>query len=144
MSRFCKPAGRFDRIDIPGVVIDFWPFCFCWVRGRVVRQSDNRAVCNARVHICEVDRIPWLITRLPDLELLRLRDDLLEIIRNPPIPKPRPIPDPDPGPLRSGPIPGLDPAPFSRSMFRFARNPGAIAGFDPQPDPPGRETGRWR
>ena len=126
-----------DRVDIPGVIIDFWPFCFCWVRGRVVRYSDNRAVCNARVHICEVDRIPWLIARLPELQLVRLRDDLLEIIRNPPIPKPRPIPDPDPGPLRSRPIPGPDPAPFSRSMFRFASNPRAIAGFDPQPAPPG-------
>jgi hypothetical protein len=126
-----------DRIDIPGIIIDAWPFCHCWVRGRVVRHSDNRAVCNARVHICEVDRIPWLIAKLPDLDVLRLRDDLLEIIRNPPIPKPRPIPDPDPGPFTPGPGPGPDPAPFRRAIFRFTRDPASVVGFNPQPDPPG-------
>jgi hypothetical protein len=58
-----------DHIDIPGSIIDIWPFCFCWVHGRTVRKSDNRAVCNARVHICEVDRIPWWIERLPDADV---------------------------------------------------------------------------
>lgn len=119
-----QAGGRLlERIEIPSIVIDIWPFCFCWARGRVVRQSDNRAVCNARVHICEVDRIPWLIARLPDLEVLRLRDDLLDIIRYP-IPRPGP---PDPGPLR-------------QSLFRF-RDPGSLVGFNPQPDPPGVRVG---
>jgi hypothetical protein len=83
-----------ERFQIPGIIIDRWPFCLCWVRGRVVRNSDNRAVCDARVHICEVDRIPLWILRLPDLDLFRLRDDLLEVLRNPPIPKPWPPPEP--------------------------------------------------
>ena len=78
------------RIDIPGVLIDLWPCCFCWVRGRVLRASDNRPVCDARVHICEVDRIPLWILKLPDLQVFRLRDDLLQVIQRPPIPRPGP------------------------------------------------------
>ena len=112
-----------DRIVIPGQIIDIWPYCFCWVHGRVVRASDNRPVCNARVHICEVDRIPLWILRLPDRDIFRLRDDLIEVLRKPPIPIP-----PEPGP---------DPAPF----LRFA-NPGARVGFNPQPDPPRPEFAR--
>lgn len=110
-----RQAGRLiDQIVIPGPIIDFWPFCFCWVRGRVVRASDNRPVCEARVHICEVDRIPIWILRLPDREIFRLRDDLLEVLRKPPIPIPEPGPEP----------------------WRRLANAGARVGFDPQPDPP--------
>jgi hypothetical protein len=142
------PDGLLDRITIPGGVIDRWPFCFCWVRGRVVRAGDNRPVCGARVHVCEVDRIPWWILRLPDPDVFRLRDDLLEIIRNPPIPRPGPFPDPDPGPFPGGPRPGPDPSPISPSLFRFARGAGSLAGsprpaspldrvgLNPQPLPP--------
>ena len=128
-----RPGGLTDLIDVPGIIIDRWPFCFCWVRGKVVRSSDNRAICNARVHICEVDRIPWLILRLPELEVLRLRDDLLEILRNPPIPKPkpRPFPEPDPGPFPFPPGPGPDPAPYVNPLFRLER-----VGLNPQPLPP--------
>src|SRR5262249_44456098 len=33
-------GGRLiDRIDVPGPIIDLWPWCFCWVRGTVVRYS---------------------------------------------------------------------------------------------------------
>lgn len=96
------------RIDIPGSIIDLWPLCFCWVHGKVVRHSDNRAVCHARVHICEVDRIPLWLMKLPDVDIFRLRDDLLQVLERPPIPIP-------------GPGPGL-----RRSALRF----------DPQPDPP--------
>lgn len=140
-----------DRIDVPGVIIDHWPLCFCWVRGRVVRNSDNRAVCDARVHICEVDRIIWWILKLPDLDVLRLRDDLLKVIQHP-MPRPRPIPDPDPGPLRRFFGPGPDPAPLSRPALRFAPqvervalNPQPLPPRDrmsrnPQPEPPGGRT----
>jgi hypothetical protein len=68
-------------------------------------RSDNRAVCNAWVHICEVDRVARLISKLPDPDVLRLRDDLLDIIRNAPIPRPIPDPDPEPFPPGSGPRP---------------------------------------
>src|SRR5262245_2440192 len=123
-----------DRIEVPSSIIDNWPFCFCWVRGKVVRHGDNRAVCNARVHICEVDRIPWLIRKLPDAKVLRLRDDFFHIIRNPPIPPP----GPDPGPLAPGSR--RHPAPLKRSTFRFAEDPSALVGFSPQPGPPGESV----
>ncbi len=122
-------AGPIKIIDIPGIIIDRWPLCSCWVRGQILRSSDNRAVCDARVHICEVDRIPWLIRKLPELDLLRLRDDLLEVLRDPPIPQP--------------PGPRPDPVPFERPLYRFAPggdrfDPGSAVGFNPQPEPPAR------
>lgn len=114
-----------DRIDIPSVILDFWPFCFCWARGRIVRHSDNRAVCNARVHICEVDRIPLWLLRLPDPDIFRLRNDLLEALYNPPIPRPGPGPDPAPLIQRA------------RSTLRFADDRVSRVSLNPQPLPPG-------
>ncbi|WP_046114794.1 hypothetical protein [Aquincola tertiaricarbonis] len=101
-------------IDIPGLVIDHWPFCFCWLRGRVERLSDHRAICGARVHVCEVDRLPWWIRRLPERDIFKLRDDLLEVLRRPPVPQPVPGPEPfDPRPLfRSGMPQALNPQPL--------------------------------
>jgi hypothetical protein len=116
-----------DHIDIPGSIIDIWPFCFCWVHGRTVRKSDNRAVCNARVHICEVDRIPWWIERLPDADVFRLRDDLLRVILKPPIPGP----GPDPWPIVQGTARSKD------SVLRFAQDIGSLVSLNPQPLPPG-------
>jgi hypothetical protein len=119
-----QDAGKLiDRIEVPGSLIDLWPICFCWVRGRVVRNSDNRAVCNARVHICEVDRIRWLIARLEDQHVLRLRDDLLDVLRNPPIPRP----GPDPQPLARQ---------LARPTLRFANETAARVSLNPQPLPP--------
>ena len=114
-----------DRIEIPGNIIDIWPFCFCWVHGKVVRYSDNRAVCNARVHICEVDRIPLWIVNLADADIFRLRDDLLEVLRKPPIP--RPGPGPDPGPVMQRAV---------RSALRFADDAASRVSLNPQPLPP--------
>lgn len=99
-----------ELIRVPGAVIDFWPACSCYVHGQVVRSSDNRKVCGARVHICEVDKLPRWILRLPEDDLFRLRDDLLDVIRRPPIPLPGPFPRP--------PLP--DPPPLHRPVFRFA------------------------
>jgi hypothetical protein len=93
------------------------PLCVCHVRGRLVKRVTlpdgtvrEQAVCNARVHICEVDRIPIIIGRLPDRDIFRLRDNLLEILRRPvpPPPLPEPFP-PVPGPFPPGPVP---PGPF--------------------------------
>ena len=100
-----KVAGNLvDVIRVPGSVIDGWHFCGCWVRGRVIKSDSENPVCGAKVHICEVDKLWRLIVKLPELEVLRFRDDLLEAIEKPRIPWP-PIPGPDPPPfsmLRSG------------------------------------------
>ncbi len=108
-----RPGGKLvDVIRIPGGVIDLWPLCFCTVKGQVVRASDGRPVCNARVHVCEVDRIPIWIAKLPDPEVLRLRDELLSELRKPAIPPAGPE-----LPFPPKPGPGPDPAPDLRSLF---------------------------
>ena len=110
-----RPGDKLiDVIRVPGDIIDLWLWCFCTVKGRVLRSSDGRPVCNARVHICEVDRIPIWILKLPELDLVRLRDDLLSELRKPPIEPLEPRP---PFPPRPGP--GPDPAPDVRRLFRF-------------------------
>ncbi len=79
-----------------------WPrLCVCWVRGRLVKRvhlADGQVldlpICHARVTVCEVDRWFLLVNRLPWPELLRLRGDLLDVIR-----RRIPIPEPDPEPF---------------------------------------------
>ncbi len=147
-----------DRLDL-GIIPDFiwphWPLCRCRVRGRVlVRRTSpggvvvEAPVCNARVHICEVDRLPWLIERLPDLDIFRLRDDLLDLVRRP---FPRlPFPEPDPRPFNDIATPtdlsrriignidlvALNPQPLPPLSRHQPDAPGAAVAFNPQPDPP--------
>lgn len=134
-----EPAWRFDpRLDIqkllpiPSDVYQFWPICSCRVRGQVVRPVKIGSVTvkypvqNARVHICEVDKIHWWIERLPDYDLFRLRDELLEKLRER-IPFPFPIPLPDPPPYEvflKTPIEVGGPSPLD------------LVGLNPQPLPP--------
>jgi hypothetical protein len=91
-------------------------------------------VCNAAVDIYEVDPWPRIIVELPEIDIGRLRD----FIDGPwppidwPIP-PRP-PEPFFGELIDDPLArvGLNPQPLPPRVL----SPGAIRGFDPQPDPP--------
>ena len=140
--RAYQPVWRFDPqqpvqelLPIPRAVWELWPFCLCRVRGQVVRPVSvggtevDLPVCNARVHICEVDRIPWLILRLPDDLLFRLRRDLLrELLRR----IPRPLPDPpvwiDPG--------YIDPSPENMALREEMRQFRGEALLGPQPEPP--------
>lgn len=150
---------------IPEFIWPHWPLCRCRVRGRVVKRSYSPGgvvveapVCNARVHICEVDRLPWVILRLPDPDILRIRDDLIRLIREP-IPWP---PEPDPGPLREidlGVIDAvarrqktlvrqlvggsrldavaLNPQPLPpKATVRLSLSRAEEVAFNPQPDPP--------
>jgi hypothetical protein len=111
------PGSLVDVIRIPGSILDNWPFCFCWVTGRVLK--DGLPVCNARVHLCEVDRHLWL-RALPDPDILRLRDDLMDILEKPRIPVPPwPVPEPDPLPL---------PGKLSRGIANRDGEPGGGAG----------------
>ncbi len=122
-------------------------FCSCVVRGRLIKRvtlpdgtTATMPVCNARVTICEVDSFPSLIGRLPDRDIFRLRDDLLDLLRRHPIPRPPFPPEPWPGPFPIDPIGpvALNPQPLPPRPIGAGRmiNPGLIAGFDPQPDPP--------
>lgn len=101
-------------IDIGEAVVQGWILCVCTVRGRVVKAvpqptgtSIDYPVCNAKVHICEVDKIPRIVFRIPDDIIYRVRDELLRgpfppdpigpVIRKriPDLPEP-PGPGPDP------------------------------------------------
>ncbi len=85
-----------DTIFIPGTIIDAWPLCFCWVRGQVIQNDSGLPICKAKVHICEVDKIWWWIWKLPEPDIFRLRDDLLNLFKKPDIRSPVPRPDPAP------------------------------------------------
>jgi hypothetical protein len=64
---------------IPRYIWCWWIICNCHIRGRVFNYCGNeyRPVYKARVHICEVDPIYWYIYKLPEFEILKLRDDIL-------------------------------------------------------------------
>lgn len=106
------PATALDTLTISPDLVKHWLLCVCHITGRVVRPvrsgdvTIDYPVCKARVHICEVDRWPWIIYKLSDDAILRMRNDLLGIkpqieVRIPPVispirPKPGPGPDPSP------------------------------------------------
>ena len=106
-DRFLLEKPEID-IHIPGIILPLW--CRCNVNGHIVKNVslpdgsvESMPVCNARVHICEVDRWRWILPRIPDLDIFKLREDLLDKL-HPVIP---PFPIPDPGPIRdpiSGPL----------------------------------------
>lgn len=145
----------YDVGRVPELIWPHWPLCKCRVKGRVlVRRTSpsgvvvEAPVCDARVHICEVDRLFWLIERLPDPEIFRLRDELIDIIRKP-FPWP---PEPDPSPWRESVVlPGnilrgraasLATKVISNGVEAVALNPqplppAAAVTFNPQPEPPG-------
>lgn len=109
-----------DAITIPASITKLWPLCICLVKGQVIKTDNGLPVCGARVHICEVDKFwRWLI-KLPDLDVFRLRDELIRVFEEPERWKP-PIPEPDP-------------SPFSL-MKKGLLN---ISSINPQPEPPGK------
>jgi hypothetical protein len=92
--------GKFDILPIPYNISQFWPFCKCRVTGKVSKWFHighiwkDRAVCRARVHICEIDAIRYWIYRIPDNIIAKIPESILnpkEIIKFP-----VPIPDPPP------------------------------------------------
>jgi hypothetical protein len=106
MGGYARPARLLVEkpvldLSIPSAIFPKW--CLCFVRGRLVKRFTmpdgsirQLPVCHARVHICEIDRIPLVIAKLPDHDILHLRDDLLDKLRV--VPRPVP-PGPGPGPL---------------------------------------------
>jgi len=109
---FDPKQRKYELKEIPSALTRFWWLCFCRVRGKVVKPVSSGGVtvdmpvCHARVHICEVDPIWIILERLPDPDIFRLRDDLLEVIERPiPVPPEPPWPvGPEPGPGPIGPI----------------------------------------
>ncbi len=94
---FKKANKELEILSIPELYIPFWNYKKCRVFGNVFKEfninnfSEKKGLCNMRVHICEVDKIQWLIPRIPDDIILRIPD----LILRPEIPVPVPtLPDP--------------------------------------------------
>lgn len=94
--------GNAGILPIPEFITQFWMLCRCRVKGKISKWFKvgntwaDRAVCRARVRICEVDRIRYWIEKIPDTIIARIPDAILrpeEVIK-------WPIPIPDPPPFR--------------------------------------------
>lgn len=162
--RYMRNQRSYDLLPVPEVVWRWWRWCSCRVRGRVIkpvsagRVAFDVPVCNARVHVCEVDRLSLLIPQLPDAIVWRLRDELLRVIEGPLQPLP-PEPDPwelvDPG--RRDPTERYAEAlaaaqrviggptarrgaglPLMRGEVHLRR--GHLGELSPQPEPPDRPS----
>ena len=100
-----NPAEPLIVTKIPADIWQWWWFCKCHVKGHVFNLCGNeyQPVYKARVHICEVDPIIWYIRKLPDAEIIKLRDDILFKLKN------WHLPDPPPDPIRIDPIRRIQP-----------------------------------
>jgi len=111
---------RYELLPIPELHWQWWFWVRCRVRGTVVTPivingvTVEKPVADARVHICEVDRLPLLVAKLPDHLIFRLRDAWLAVLQ-----KPDPI------------------GPISATTTKPALSPGDAVAFNPQPEPPG-------
>ena len=91
--------GTLKILPIPVNIARFWPLCQCRVTGNVSKWfnindvSQDRAICQARVHICNVDFILYWIYRIPDYIILKIPPVILNpgVVIHPPIPDPGPI-----------------------------------------------------
>ncbi|SRX54797.1 hypothetical protein [Aequorivita sp. CIP111184] len=87
-------------LPIPEVLSRFWIRCKCRVGGKISKwfRSGNswqdRAVCKARVHICEIDPILYWINKIPDYIIAKIPDAILKPVFK------YPIPIPDLGPFQ--------------------------------------------
>ncbi|MCC6838895.1 MAG: hypothetical protein IT230_01915 [Flavobacteriales bacterium] len=61
-----------DLYPVPASYWPYWSFCWCTIRGKVVKTLMRNGlpvdypVCNAKVHVCEVDKIRLVLPTLPD------------------------------------------------------------------------------
>ncbi|MBP8822356.1 MAG: hypothetical protein KBH07_01775 [Flavobacteriales bacterium] len=68
-----------DLYPVPASFWPYWSICWCTIRGKVVKTllrngiSVDYPVCNAKVHVCEVDKLTLVLPTLPDLVYWRWR-----------------------------------------------------------------------
>ncbi len=126
---FLPNQNAYTLLPIPKDIWRWWLKCKCRVRGQVVKPVlidgvwVDKPVCEARVHVCEVDPLWYPIWLLPDYLVLKLRDDLLKELQ-----KPFPLPRVDPSV-----IPWPPPPPEAEHIFTLK---GQEVMFNPQPEPP--------
>jgi hypothetical protein len=75
-----------------------WFVCPCFVSGQLVTtltlpngMTQTLPVCNSQVNICVVRPWFWILQTLPDSILFRLRDEVIGLATNPPLPSPGPV-----------------------------------------------------
>ena len=91
--KFNPRIRKYELLPIPEIFWKYWWWCKCQVKGKIVKKvtvgttTEEWPVYLARVHICEVDPLWLILKRLPDREILHLRDDLMKEVGNP-IPQP--------------------------------------------------------
>lgn len=121
-----------------------WIFCVTRVVGRVVRpvsiggEVHDLPVCHARVHVCEADPVLRIFERMPEPEILRVRDELLHLLEEPPrIRIPRPSPDPSPFGLSRLTIETRVPLRLAEGLHRGEprMRVGAVASAPPTAEP---------
>lgn len=136
-----QPHWRFDPkqtihklLPIPKEHWQWWLLCRCRVPGRVVKHimiggiPVDRPVSGARVHICEVDPFWFILRKLPDYFVFKLRDDLLVLLKEPPLPDPPELAVELPNPPR--------PDPFSMVGLGWPERLVGRNWLNPQPEPP--------
>jgi hypothetical protein len=105
-------TGDLHILPIPYRYWCWWIPKFCRVTGTVKKEFDisgfnqPKVICDARVHICEVDRLWWIIARIPDHVIDKVR---LQLISQQVVPH-RIGPDPGPEELRIAQAQGPAPA----------------------------------
>jgi hypothetical protein len=96
---FDPQTRKYKLTPIPKIFWKYWLWCICQVRGKVIKKVpigntiQNLPVYLARVHICEVDPIWLILKRLPNPQIIKIRDEIIKAIGKP-IPRP-----PEPGPI---------------------------------------------
>lgn len=91
------PKGNIKVLPIPAQLLKLWNLRLCRIRGRVIKNfsigtiNQDRGLCHARVHICEVDLIRFWIDKIPDDIIKRIP----EIVDGPNWPIPTPDPSPE-------------------------------------------------
>lgn len=124
--------GRITALPIPSKFIPIWSFRKCRVRGNVSKYfdisgfSDKKGLCDLRVHICEVDRIRFILPEIPDYIIDLIPDLVLHPDLPVPIPVDPPIPIDPPDPI--GPFPRPEPPRLRnfKDIFSPKNSPGSF------------------
>ncbi|MFD1613869.1 hypothetical protein [Gelatiniphilus marinus] len=112
--------GNVSIKPIPDAFSRYWLYCKCRVTGKISKWFnggnvwEDKPVCRARVHICEIDSIFYWIKKVPDYIITKIPDAILKPERI----KKIPIPFPDPPPYRFQTSPNLpQPQPKPINLF---------------------------
>ncbi len=94
------PTKLSDIIKLPAFIDGWWKkwlFCNCTITGKVLNGNcgGQQGIEGARVNIYEIDAFPIIIHRIPDFDIIKLRDRIWQEIQIP-----RPFPEPDPLPFK--------------------------------------------